>query len=326
MYDCVSVGSATQDVFAFSEGAQIHRLQTVNGEHAYLAFDYGAKVMVEQLFVTIGGGAVNTTIAMARLGLRTAIVCEVGEDDGAGMIRRGLEASGVDASMMVPNPSIHTGYSIIITGFDGDRTVLVHRGAARDLSHREMDWDKLRQTAWIYLGSLTGDSAALWDDVANFACEQNLKLAINPGSEQVKRGLTGLAPVLSVTSAVFLNREEAYKLTGVEDRRGEEDEHEAMRRLHDAGCRLVVMTLGRDGAQAYDGERFYCCPAREVKVVSNLGAGDAFASACVAALFRGRGIEQALCAGSLNAAGVVSGMGATEGLLTWEQVEAGLAS
>jgi sugar/nucleoside kinase (ribokinase family) len=122
-----------------------------------------------------------------------------------------------------------------------------------------------------------------------------------------------------------VNQQEAYRLAGVEDKRGDGDEQEAMRRLHAAGCRLVVMTAGGRGAHAFDGNEFYYCPARDVKIVSNLGAGDAFASACVASLQRGLGVEQALCAGSLNAGGVVGTMGATEGLLTWDQIAAGLA-
>lgn len=324
MYDCVSIGSATQDVFVFSEGAQIHRLQTIDGEHAYLAFDYGAKVKVEQLFVTVGGGAVNTSVAMAKLGLRTGIVCELGQDEAGDMVCRCLQRAGVADEMVVRNPEILTGYSVIITGFDGDRTVLVHRGAACDLTHREVAWDRLRQSAWLYLGSMTGQSAALWDDVANFVRDHDVKLAINPGSEQLRRGLDGLKAVLAETDIAFVNREEAFKLTGVDNQRGDEDELEALRRLSGAGCKLAVMTMGRDGARAFDGQDFHFCAAPQVKVVSNLGAGDSFASAVVAARFRGLAVQTALCAGSLNAAGVVSTMGATEGLRSWEQIAADL--
>ncbi|NPV47420.1 MAG: carbohydrate kinase family protein [Armatimonadetes bacterium] len=324
MYDCVSIGSATQDVFVFSQGTQIHRLQTIDGEQAFLAFEYGAKVRVEEMFISVGGGAVNTAIAIARLGLHTAIVCETGDDDAACRICAALQEGGVDTSMVVRNPRISTGYSVIITGFDGDRTVLVHRGASTDLSRREIDWERVAQTRWIYLGSMAGASAQLWDDIAAFAAERKIRLAINPGSTQFERGLSGMAPVLAVTDVIFVNRSEAYRLADVELRRGDQDEQEAMRRLHAAGCKLVVMTSGRQGAHAFDGQRFYFCPAREVQVVSNLGAGDAFASACLAALHRGLDIEQALCAGSLNAAGVVGQMGATTGLLSWDQIAAGL--
>jgi len=324
VYDCVSVGSATQDVFVFSQGAQIHRLQTRDGEKAYLAFEYGAKVQVEQLFVTVGGGAVNTSVAMAKLGLRTGIVCELGQDDAGDMICRHLAAAGVGDEMVVRNPRILTGYSVIITGFDGDRTVLVHRGAACDLSRREIPWERLSQSAWVYLGSMTGQSAALWDDFGQFVRESQVKLAINPGSEQLRRGLDGLQAVLQQTEVIFVNREEAFGLAGVTDRHGDEVEFEALRRLHNAGCRVVVMTMGRAGARAYDGHEFHFCPAPQVDVVSNLGAGDSFASAFVAARFRGLDVATALRAGALNAAGVVSTMGATEGLQTWEQITATL--
>jgi len=324
MYDCISIGSATQDVFVKSDCAAIHRLQTIDAEQAYIAFEYGAKVLVDQLFVSPGGGAVNVGIALSRLGLRTAVVTEVGEDDSANMVISTLSECGVDTSMIARNQSIHTGYSVILTGFDGDRTVLVHRGAARDLSHEDIDWAKFRQTKWIFLGAMVGPSAALWNEVAAFAQVHNLNLAINPGGEQIKQGFDNLRCVFQATTAIFLNQDEAYHLTGVEEKRGEEDEREALQRLHDAGCKLVVMTMGKKGAQAYDGVGRYVVPAKDVPVVSNLGAGDAFGSGCVAALHRGLDVRAALIAGSRNAEAVLGHMGATTGLLTWEQVEAAL--
>jgi len=301
------------------------RIQDLDGEAAFLAFEYGGKIMVDNLFISTGGGASNTAIALAKLGMKAGIVCEVGEDDPARQIRRALEGVGVDCSMIITNPGIATGYSVILTGFTGDRTVLVHRGAARDLSRGEVAWDQLKGTKWIYLGALAGPSAALWEEVGRFACENGLKLAVNPGADQIRLGLVGLKPVLECTEVIFVNEAEAYRIAGVEEKCGDEDECLTMRALHEAGCRLVVMTNGAEGARAYDGEAVYQVPARPVEVVSTLGAGDAFASGCISALFRGLDLRSALLAGNLNASSVVGSLGATVGLLTWEEVEGGLA-
>lgn len=324
MYDCVSIGSATEDVFVFSAGARLIRIQEPNHEHSYIAFDYGDKVMVEELFVCSGGGAVNNAVGLARLGLRSGIVCEVGNDEAARTIKQHMEAEGVDTSMIVENCCIHTGYSVILTGMDGDRTVLVHRGAARYLSKDDVDWERVAQTQWVYLGAMAGDSAAMWDVVAEFVKEHNLKMAINPGTEQFGEGLAGLRPVMEATEVIFVNQEEAYRLTEVDGRRGKDDEKLAMRLLHEAGCRIVVMTQGKHGASAFDGERYYYEPAPEVTPVSNLGAGDAFAVGCVGALWRGLDLQLALRAGAYNSGGVISEMGASKGLLTWDEMQAKL--
>ena len=90
---------------------------------------------------------------------------------------------------------------------------------------------------------------------------------------------------------------------------------------------IIVITDGGRGAYAYDGHKFYFCPVFEGPVVSTLGAGDAFASTFCAALDRNKlNIGKALMYASVNSAGVVSEFGATQGLLTFEQIEEKLKS
>jgi len=321
MFDVICIGSATQDVFVSSDQTHLIRVQHYECEETYLAYEYGAKVAVDHLFISTGGGSTNTAIALARLGLQAAAACEVGQDDAGNMIERSLRESGVETRMMTRNPKMATGYSVILTGPTGDRTVLVHRGASCTLSHDDINWDLLHQTQWVYLSSLSGPSAALWGDVAAAAATGGFRLAINPGGEQVKLGLSGLRDVLAATDVIFVNKSEAYRLTGVKEERGDEDERQAMQALHDAGCKIVVMTMGSEGARGYDGSEHHYLPAPAVKVVSNLGAGDAFASGCLAALHRGLPLREALKAGTINSGSVVTSIGATRGLMDWAGIE-----
>lgn len=324
-YDVISIGSATQDVFVLSDQARLISIQDTISTAQFLAFEYGAKIAVEHLFISTGGGAANSAIAFAKLGLRAGIVAELGQDAPGDMIEQELLAYGVDVSMLVRNPHLHTGYSVILVGPTGDRTVLTHRGAGTDLTASDVDWERVRETSWIYLGSLTGTAAALWHDVADVARQASIRLAINPGSAQFQEGLQGLGDVLAQTEIIFVNKSEAYRLAAITEQRGEGDEKRALEILHEAGCRLVVMTMGAEGARAYDGRAHYFVPAPEVQVVSNLGAGDAFASACLAALHYGLPVPQALQAGALNAGSVVTSVGATIGLLDWPTIQAQLS-
>lgn len=319
--EVVSIGSATQDVFVSSDQAHLICVTHPESDERYLAYDYGAKIAVDDLFISTGGGAVNTAISFAKLGLRAAAVSEIGQDDPGNMIERTLRQSGVDTSMLSRNPQTATGYSVILTGPTGDRTVLVHRGAGMCLTREDVDWERVRQAKCIYLSSLTGESAALWQDVARLAADSPVRLAINPGSAQIEGGLEGLAEVLAVTDIIFVNKSEAYRLTGVDEERGDEDELTAMEALHEAGCKTVVMTMGAEGARGFDGHEHHYAPAPQVKVVSNLGAGDAYASACMAALHYGLPLRESLEAGAMNAGSVVTSIGATVGLLDWETIE-----
>ena len=85
---------------------------------------------------------------------------------------------------------------------------------------------------------------------------------------------------------------------------------------------VVVITDGSKGAYAYEGKNFYYCPIFPSEVISTLGAGDAFASTFCAALYRNtKDIGQALMYGSVNSSAVVSKFGATEGLLSFDEIE-----
>ena len=84
----------------------------------------------------------------------------------------------------------------------------------------------------------------------------------------------------------------------------------------------IIITDGGRGAYAYDGKNYYHCPIFDGPVTSTLGAGDAFASTICASLWKnGPDIGKALMYASVNSAGVVSEFGATQGLMTFDEIE-----
>jgi ribokinase len=323
--DIVTIGSATQDVFIMSQGVNVLRIESFESEEAYLALPYGAKVDVEEMFITTGGGALNTAFTFHRFGLPTAVVAKVGQDRSGEIIRERLREEQLDDSMLVADPEHRTGYSAILTGPSRDRTVLVYRGATLHLREEDLDWDRLKTARAVFVGSLSGDSAALYPTLVEFCAANRIFLASNPGSAQFRQGLLACHGLVCHMDILFLNKEEAHRFTGVEPRRGRHDEREMLRMLRDAGAERVVITEGARGCQAIDTSAYYSVPACKAKVASTLGAGDAFASACTAALCRGESFARALRYGAVNAASVISSIGAKRGILTWDQATAAVA-
>ncbi len=320
--DVITVGSATEDVFVILQQSRVIRIEDAESEVAYLAVEYGAKIPIDTVEIMTGGAATNVGAALARMGLEVGCACKVGRDGPGERIRQEMEQFGVDTSLMITTDKFRTGYSIILTTFTGERTILVHRGANRHLSMDELDAEILKKARWIYLGSMRGPAAKLFFELADFAGDNSIKLAINPGGTQIDLGLDGLRPVLERTHIIFVNKSEAYRLTGVAPRRDRSDEHQMLRMLHEAGCRMVVITAGAEGADGYDGESFYFVPAyRPEKVASTVGAGDSFAAGCLAAIIKGLELPEAMKIGAANAASVVQHIGAKHGLLTWEQAQ-----
>ncbi len=323
--DVVTIGSATEDVFIMTKGLCRIRIDTRDVEQSYFALPSGAKVDVEEMFISTGGGATNTAVTFRRFGLATSALAKVGDDRSGRTIRERLEREGINVSLLVTDPEQRTGYSAILTGFNPERSVLVYRGATLHLRESDIEWDTVRRAKLVFVGSLSGDSAKLYPVVARFCAEHGIRLAANPGSTQFKAGVQAFSEVLRHLDMLFLNKEEAYTFTRIQPKRGWRDEREMLRMLHEAGPRRVVMTEGDRGCQALDDQAHYSVPACKVKAVSTLGAGDAFASACAAAALKGEPLARALRYGAVNAASVVSQIGAKRGALTWDKANEAVA-
>jgi len=319
MFDIITVGSATEDVFVNIDETQLISFEDAEHRTDYLALSYGAKISVDSTILDTGGGSVNTAATFAKMGLKTAAFSKIGRDLTGKRVIEDIEERGVDSSLLVQSEQHPSGISVILTGFTGDRTILVSRGAATRICDEDIPWEQIAEAQWLYIGSLHGESALMFGKLATFASEQGVQVAINPGSSQLQQGIQGLDEVFRNTTAIFLNRAEAYKLTGVEPTRGPTDERQMLRMLYQAGCQNVVMTVGAAGSWGYDGRSFFTIPAFSTEVVSTVGAGDAFAAACVVGLHKGLQLNEAMRIGAANAASVVSQFGGKEGILSWQE-------
>jgi len=318
-YDIITVGSSTEDVMVHCSNARVITFADEQSESAWMAFEYGGKIHVDDMMMSVGGGAVNTAITFAKQGMETALVSKIGDDQPGRRVKERMEEIGARTHLMPVSTQSGTGYSTIITTFTGERTILVHRGAARELAEDDVPWDDLAKTEWMYVGALAGQSWRLYPKLAHFADEHGIKLALNLGTSQIDQGLAEYGELLESTYIIFQNVEEMRRLTGVEAERGDEDEREICRRLHECGVDIVVITDGERGAMASDGRAFYTVPAYHVEVASSVGAGDAFAAGCISALWHGVDMPGALRLGGANAASVCGHTGANAGILTWEE-------
>jgi sugar/nucleoside kinase (ribokinase family) len=215
-FDFVCIGSATQDVFVRSDATQILTLADVRQETQLLCFDYGGKINVEHIEFTTGGGATNAAASLAGMGARVAFLGKIGHDHIGQLVLRELVDRGVDISAHLRSETESTGYSVILTSFAGDRTVLVFRGANTSLCEDEVDWSILDRTDWLYLTSLSGDAAGLVLPLFERAKAAGVRVVWNPGSTQLRAGLARLADAFAATELLLLNREEASRLSGIE--------------------------------------------------------------------------------------------------------------
>lgn len=331
--DVITIGSATMDVFVECEDANIVSVFTKNKKSEFMSYPYGAKVEITDFASRVGGGGINTACNFANLGYKTCAIFKIGDDIYSQGILESFEGKNIDLSNIIQDPKISTGFSIILVSFQGDRTVLAHRGANGKIKKSDINFDAIKQAKLVYIAPLNGDSTKVLDDIVLFAKENDVFVCFNAGTSSIKKGFNYMKKILENAHVVVLNKEEASMATGIQvrpdtskEKFSEElihpDIKEMFKKLKVRDYQIIVITDGGHGAYAYDGNKYFYCPVFDGPVVSTLGAGDAFASTLCGALARNDlDIGNALMCASVNSAGVVSKFGATEGLLTFEQID-----
>ncbi len=296
-------------------------------------FVFGSALEVEGFTALTGGGGINTAGNFANLGYDTSAIVKIGKDFAKKTLLKSIEKLGINDDCVCVDEKENTGFSIILMSFQGDRTVLAHRGANATLSKDDINWEAVKKAKWLYIAPLNGNSAYILDDLAKFAKENNINMALNVGTTNIKQGKETLHKVIETAKILVLNREEASMFTETEVRPdtktikySQEIIHPDIRKmlveLKNMGVKVVVITDGKNGAYAYDGETYYQCDQYPAKVVSTLGAGDCFASTFVASIDKTNwDIEKSLKYATVNASSIVGNAGAQEGFLTFDEIE-----
>lgn len=333
MYDFITIGSATQDVFIQSDAASIVTVLQTSKKSEFMSFPYGAKTEIADFSKDLGGGAVNTATNFANLGFKTSTIIKLGNDELNSIIKLKLAQSGIDITNIIDSTKYLTGFSIILVSFQGDRTVLAHRGANAHVHEKEVNFEAIKKARWVYVSPLSGDSNKILDKVANFCKENKTNLAINAGTTALKKGEKYFSKILKTAQIVVMNKEEATLVTKIqvrpdtkETKFSKEEIHpdiltmlKALRKDTEA---IVVITDGKNGVYCYNGKNIYICPIYPANVVSTLGAGDAFASTFCATIDKFNGdIEKALLFGSINSASICEHFGAQDGFLSFAELE-----
>ncbi len=296
LYDTISLGSATLDLFLKSDQFLVRK----DTEVPQLSLPYGAKIDVTESAMQSGGGATNTAVGFARAGLRAAVIAEMGKDLAADSIIAELKKEGVDTSLMVQEEDEHTGVSALLVSSEGGRSAITARGAATMLTLKDIPFAKIKAN-WVHISSL-GNNEVL-TAVAKHCHQNRIRFSWNPGGAELTSIEKGELHLHEIFPTLFcLNKEEAQRIVA------------AGYDLENAG-EIIIETDGRSGGRYYEKKRWTSYQPRPSKAVQETGAGDAFLTGVVIAYLHDRLTSEAIEWGKKNAASVVQNMGAKTGLL-----------
>jgi len=308
MFDIISIGSATRDIFINTDSFKsldVADFATGKG----LCFPLGSKIEIKKIVFTSGGGGTNTAVTFARQGFSTACVGVVGMDLNGQEIINELKREDVETKYLKKHDDDFTAYSVILVDSSGERTILSYKGEGQHFDANKIDFDQL-QTKWLFLDSLGGHYDLL-EKAVNWAVANNVKIATNPGRKELEHGLEKLRPLLKNFSIVIMNQEEASGLTEIDY----DQEGDIFKFMDEVIGGMFVMTKGPNGVVVSDGKNVFRAGVPDSPIIERTGAGDAFSSGFISEYIRSRDISKAVQFASANASSVVTQYGGKAGIL-----------
>ncbi len=243
---------------------------------------------IPQFAANPGGAPANLAVAAARLGASTAFIGKVGQDSFGAFLRQTLVENNVDVSGMVTDPVQHTTLAVVAVNAQGERNFSFYRDPSADvnLESSEISLEQLKNTHFLHFGSvsLTAEparSATLY--AAKTAKAHGAIISYDPNYRASLWSSEALAvermlEPLGMVDVLKVSDEELPLLTGTDDLDA------GSKLLADKGIRLVLVTLGANGAYyRFDGKTGHV-PGVKCQVGDTNGAGDTFFGAALSQL------------------------------------------
>lgn len=236
-----------------------------------------------------GGDTSNAAIAAARSGASVGYVSAVGDDSFGRSFLKLWQTEHIDTSAVKTDTAAHTGVYFVSHGLDGHEFSYLRAGsAAARMTPADLPVEMIRKARVIHVSGISqAISASACDMVfeainearragVTVSYDTNLRLRLWPLSRA--RAITGAA--MRMVDIALPGLDDARQLTGLNEPDAIVDHYLA------GGCKVVAMTLGKDGALVATASERRRMPSIRVDAVDATGAGDCFDGAFLAEWLR----------------------------------------
>ncbi|HXX20856.1 MAG TPA: PfkB family carbohydrate kinase [Candidatus Acidoferrum sp.] len=256
-----------------------------------------------------GGQVASAMVACRRWGLSARYVGKIG-DDAAGQLQRSeMEREEVEAHWITAAGCSSQIAFILVDDSTGERTVLWKRDPAIALRPADLKREWISGARVLLIDGHDTEAAT---QAARWAREERMQVV-----GDFDNLYPGVQALLHHVDFPIASRDFPERLTG---------EHDLLKSLpmifSEFKCRLIGATLGRLGALAWDGERFFHRPGFLVRAVDTTGAGDIFHGAFVYGLAREWPTEKTLDFSCAAAALNCTAPGARGNIAPIDEIEA----
>ena len=268
-----------------------------------------------------GGSPSNIAMNVKKLGIHSLIASAVGKDGFGEFLINHLHKASIDSSYV---QEVECSTSMVVVNKSKATPVpIFYRGADYHLDFTSKLEEAVLQSKIVHFScwpiSMTPSRQTI-EKVIELAKSNNILVCFDPNYHPMiwQKGEDGVDYVKSIISKADIikpSEDDAERLFG-------KDSHEnQIAKFLKLGAKLVIMTLGKDGAIVSDGKETIKCHTFATEVVDTTGAGDAFWSGFYTAIVKGHSIRQALKLGFAVSAYKLKYTGAVVDLPRLEVIE-----
>lgn len=230
-----------------------------------------------------GGAPANVAGAVAKLGGQSKFITKLGKDAFGDHILECLERCAVDTSAIVRSNEGDTSLAFVSLAADGNRDFMFYRRSCADklLSPQDIKEDALEDCGILHFCSVSLIEAPIkyaHKKLIDMAIKKNILISFDPNlrlslwedEEALRASVKEFIPYADILKIADEELEFITGCTTIED---------ALPHLMVGRVKLIIYTMGKDGATAYVGNTSIHVDGFPVEVKDTTGAGDSFIGA-----------------------------------------------
>ena len=267
----------------------------------------------QALTMTIqGGGPVATAmVAVSRLGGKTAMLDNLGDDWAGALVLQGFQTEGVDTSYVGVHPGCTTSISnILVSARDGARAIMWVPATVPELSLSEAQKSAIRSARIIHLNGRHWNACL---EAVKLAKESHVRSSFDGGANRYRPELKTLLPL---TDICIVTKDFSEKYTG------ETEIARSLELLLKEGPEIAVVTDGVNGSWVLtkDGLSLHQPAFLFPSTMDTTGCGDSYHGAFLTGLLKGFSVKNAAAVASAVAGMNTQHLGGRSGIPRFDDV------
>lgn len=283
--------------------------------------DYDDSFDCSQYTKCFGGSPANIAMNIKRLGGNSALSSAVGNDGLGDFLINHLKNNNIDTRYI---SKVNNSTSMVLVSKSKTTPVpIFYRGADYNLQYDDNIEYALKNCKIVHFSCWPisqKNSRKTIEKVIYKAKENNILIGFDPNYHEMiweknHNGLEYIKNIISKVDIIKPSEVDAERIFGCDTPENQ------VKKFIDLGAKLVIMTLGKDGAIVTNGDETLTFKTFATEIVDTTGAGDAFWSGFYTGLTKSYSLKDSLNLGFATSAFKLKHVGAIANLPTIEEIK-----